>query len=78
MKIYKHLSEKILTIENFRIAYKNATKGKRHYEEVRKIVNECYKKATKILKDNKDLVMLLSNTLIEKETITKEEIDELF
>ena len=46
-------------------------------EEVRKIVNECYKKATKILKDNKDLVVLLSNTLIEKETITKEEIDEL-
>ena len=46
-------------------------------EEVRKIVNECYKKATKILKENKDLVMLLSNTLIEKETITKEEIDEL-
>ena len=46
-------------------------------QEVRKIVNECYKKATKILKDNKDLVMLLSDTLIEKETITKEEIDEL-
>ncbi len=46
-------------------------------EEVRKIVNECYKKATKILKENKDLVMLLSDTLIEKETITKEEIDEL-
>ena len=44
-------------------------------EEVRKIVNECYKKATKILKDNKDLVMLLSDTLIEKETITKEEIE---
>lgn len=37
MKIYKHLSEKILTIENFRTAYKNATKGKRHYEEVREI-----------------------------------------
>ena len=46
-------------------------------EEVRKIVNECYKKATKILKENKDLVKLLSDTLIEKETITKEEIDEL-
>ncbi len=46
-------------------------------EEVRKIVNECYKKATKILKENKDLVMLLSDTLIEKETITKEEIEEL-
>ena len=46
-------------------------------EEVRKIVNECYKKATKILKENKALVKLLSETLIEKETITKEEIDEL-
>ena len=46
-------------------------------EEVRKIVNECYKKATKILKDNKELVKLLSDTLIEKETLTKEEIDEL-
>ncbi len=46
-------------------------------QEVRKIVNECYKKATKILKENKDLVKLLSDTLIEKETITKEEIDEL-
>ena len=46
-------------------------------EEVRKIVNECYKKATKILKDNKKLVKLLSDTLVEKETLTKEEIDEL-
>ena len=46
-------------------------------QEVRKIVNECYEKATKILKDNEKLVKLLSDTLIEKETITKEEIDEL-
>ena len=46
-------------------------------QEVRKIIDECYKKATKILKENKDLVMLLTNTLVEKETITKEEIDEL-
>ena len=46
-------------------------------QEVRKIIDGCYKKATKILKDNKDLVKLLSDTLIEKETITKEEIDEL-
>ncbi len=46
-------------------------------QEVRKIVNECYKKATKILKENEKLVKLLSDTLIEKETITKEEIDEL-
>ena len=45
--------------------------------EVRKIIDECYKAATKILKENKDLVQLLSDTLIERETITKEEIDEL-
>lgn len=37
MKVYKHLSEQILTIENFRLAYKNATKGKRHYVEVKEI-----------------------------------------
>ncbi len=46
-------------------------------QEVIKIVNECYKKATKILKENEKLVKLLSDTLIEKETITKEEIEEL-
>ena len=45
--------------------------------EVRKIVDNCYKEATKILKENKKLVELISNTLIEHETITKEEIDEL-
>ncbi len=46
-------------------------------QEVRKIVNECYKETTKILKENKKLVNLIADTLIERETITKEEIDEL-
>ena len=46
-------------------------------QEARKIIMECYENAKKILKENKDLVMLLSNTLIERETITKEQIDEL-
>ena len=46
-------------------------------QEVRKIINECYKKTTKILKQNEKLVMLISDTLMERETITKEEIDEL-
>ncbi len=45
--------------------------------EVRKIMDECYQNATKILKDNKDLVFLIADTLVERETITKEEIDEL-
>ena len=43
----------------------------------RKIINECYANAKKILKENKKLVMQLANTLIEKETITKEEIDQV-
>ncbi len=46
-------------------------------QEVRKIINECYKKTTKILKANEKLVMLISDALMERETITKEEIDEL-
>ena len=46
-------------------------------EEVRKIINECYKKAEEILKANKDLVMLLADALMENETLTKEQIDSL-
>ncbi len=46
-------------------------------QEVRKIIDECYKETTKILKENKKLVMLIADALIERETITKEEIDEL-
>ena len=41
------------------------------------IIDACYKEATKILKENKKLVTLISETLIEHETITKEEIEEL-
>ena len=46
-------------------------------KEVQKIITKCYENAKEILEENKDLVMLLSHTLIEKETITKEQIDEL-
>lgn len=46
-------------------------------EEVRKIVEECYEKAKKILKENKDLVNLLADALVENETLTKEQIDSL-
>ena len=46
-------------------------------QEMRKIMDECYKKATKIIKDNRDLLDLIANTLITKETLTKEEIDYL-
>ena len=46
-------------------------------EEVRKIVEECYSKAQKILRDNEKLVHLLADTLVEHETLTKEQIDSL-
>lgn len=45
--------------------------------EARKIIENCYADAKKILSKNEDLVMLLSKTLIERETITKEEIESL-
>ena len=42
--------------------------------EIRKIMDECYKNATKILKENIDLVHLIAKSLLEKETLTHEEI----
>ena len=42
--------------------------------EIRKIMDECYQNATKILKENIDLVHLIANALLEKETLTHEEI----
>lgn len=46
-------------------------------QEMRKIMDECYKKATELIKENRDLLDLIANTLITKETLTKEEIDYL-
>ena len=45
--------------------------------ETRKIIDECYKKAKKILSDNSDLVKLIAETLLEYETLTKEQIEYL-
>ena len=46
-------------------------------QEQRKIINECYEKTKKIIKENMDLLKLIAESLLEKETITKEEIDYL-
>ena len=46
-------------------------------KEVRKIIDECYKEATRILKENQALIKLIADTLLEYETITKEQIDSL-
>jgi len=46
-------------------------------QAARKIIDECYDKAKNIMKKNKDLVMLLSDALMERETLTKEQIESL-
>ena len=46
-------------------------------EEVRNIISKQYDITTKILKENRDLLDLIANTLLEHETITKEQIDYL-
>ena len=45
--------------------------------EIRRIVNDCHKKATDIIKKNKDLLKLIAETLLEYETLTKEQIEYL-
>lgn len=46
-------------------------------KEVRKIIDECYQEAKRILLENRDLVKLLADSLLEYETLTKEQIDSL-
>ena len=45
--------------------------------EMRKIINTCHDNAKKIINDNKKLLTLIAEALLEKETLTKEEIDYL-
>ena len=45
--------------------------------QMRKIIDECYKNAKKILKENEDLVKLIADALLEHETLTKEQIEYL-
>ncbi len=45
--------------------------------EIRKIIDSNYQIATKILKDNKDILIEMSKALMEFETIDKEQIDDL-
>ena len=46
-------------------------------KEVRRIIDECHELARKIITENKDDVILIANTLLDKETITAEEIEYL-
>jgi cell division protease FtsH len=46
-------------------------------KEVRNIISEQYEVTKKIIKENKDLLDTIAKALMEKETLTKEEIDEI-
>ena len=46
-------------------------------EEMRSIINSCYDKTKKIITENKELKKLIAETLLEEETITKEQIEYL-
>ncbi len=46
-------------------------------QEVKKIIDECYKQAKSIVSKEKKLIDIIAETLIKKETITKEEIEDL-
>ncbi len=43
--------------------------------EMKKIMDNCYDQAKKILSENKDLVTLIAESLLEYETLTKEQIE---
>ncbi len=45
--------------------------------EVRRIIRECHEEATRVLTENKDLVIKIAEALLERETLTSEEIYEI-
>lgn len=67
MKRYGYLFEKIIDIDNIRLAHKNARKGKTHYDEVREIdENECM-----YMKKLQDMLISGEFTTSEYEIYTK-------
>lgn len=47
-------------------------------EEVRRIIDECYKKAEEILKDHEEILHKCAGLLLEKEKINRQEFEALF
>lgn len=47
-------------------------------KEIRTIIDNCYKHAIRILEDNRDKLDRITETLLEKETINREEFTQLF
>ncbi|WP_281167771.1 ATP-dependent zinc metalloprotease FtsH [Marinimicrobium agarilyticum] len=46
-------------------------------QEVRRIIDECYKRAEQILRENRDILEAMKDALMEYETIDSEQVDDL-
>ncbi|MDW3617871.1 MAG: ATP-dependent zinc metalloprotease FtsH [Candidatus Phytoplasma pruni] len=46
-------------------------------KEIKKIIDECMEETRKIIKENKDLLDKIANTLLEQETIVKEQLEQI-
>ena len=46
--------------------------------EVKRIIDECYAKASEIITDNRNVLDKCAELLLEKEKVTREEFEELF
>lgn len=46
--------------------------------EVKELIDKAYKQAISILSQNKDKLQILAELLLEKETVTAEEFEEIF
>ena len=47
-------------------------------QQVRKIIDECYKECTKIITENKDKLEIIAKALLEYETLANEQIEALY
>lgn len=61
----------------FQRKYYSEQTGKEVDDEIRKIINECYQSALKVLNDNRDKLEEVTQVLLEKETIMGDEFEAL-
>ena len=75
---YEHKSEDVFLGRDYTKSKNFSDQVAREIDtEVKKIIESCYERSKEILKGNKKLVEKLANILYEKETLTKEEIEEI-
>lgn len=76
---YEQDSDKVFLGRDYASSGKNFS-GEIAFEidqEVRRIINECYDHAKKVIEENKNLLIKIAEKLLDQETITREEILEI-